>query len=185
MARICILFTNKFCVEVCSVYFSSWEYYFCTARLHFITCSSFIYWSFYQIYACRNSRRMKLNYFWMFKLALYFLITVERSLDVLQLPYFFRSSRQVVLMHKLYTNFMIYLPGPAEIIIYLKFIMCCIYSYSCYAFSCRYVGSLFFCNQYRLLLAAVIPALVWGYSAAMFCTICERQEMKNDICRIK
>jgi hypothetical protein len=132
----------------------------------------------------QNARYNNRN-FKKFHLKFYFLIVIDRSLDVLQLPYFFRRSKQIILNAQTVDQFCDFSPGNFRYNCLLEDY----YMLYLLLHLARFLISLYrfiiLCYQYRLSLAAVIPPLLWGYWASAFYTMCERQEEKYGICQIK
>lgn len=118
----------------------------------------------------------------MFQLAFYFLIAIERSLDVLQLTYFFRRSKQINLNLQTTDQLYDYPPGNFRYN-YLLEVYCMLYLFlHLVRFLIPLHRLIILCYQYRFSLAAIIPALLWSHWASMVYTICEQQAVKYGIC---
>jgi len=121
----------------------------------------------------------------MFQLSFYFLITIERSLDVLQLHIFSRRSKQIILNAQTIDQFYDFSPGNCR----YNYLIAVYYMLYLFLHLVRFPVPLYrliiLCYKYRFSLAAFIPALLWGYLTSVVYTICERQEGKYGICQIK
>ena len=99
----------------------------------------------------------------MFQLAFYFLITIEGSLDVLQLPYFFRRSKQIILNAQTLDRFYDFSPGNFRYnYLFEVYSVLCLFLHVVLLLITLY-RLIILCYQYRLSLADVIPALLWDY----------------------